>query len=63
MQWQTGQDENAKPWREYAKVDTSGICTRVVWGTADREEYSERLILRSVKQLILFGNQNVDLVW
>ena len=42
-----------------AKVDTRVICTRAVRGTADEEEYSERLILRSVKQLISFENQKV----
>ena len=31
------------------RADTRVICTRAVWGTADGEEYSERLILRSVK--------------
>ena len=33
--------------------------TRAVQGTADGEEYSERLILGSVEQLISFENQNV----
>ena len=37
--------------------------TRAVWRTADGEEYSERLIMGSVKQLILFENQNVGLGW
>ena len=37
--------------------------TRAVWGTADGEEYSERLIVGSVKQLISFGNQNVGSGW
>ena len=36
---------------------------KAVRGTADREVYSERLILRSVKQLISFENQNVGSGW
>ena len=40
-------------WRTH-KADT-----RAVWGTTNGEEYSERLILGSVKQLISFKNQNV----
>ena len=43
------------------RADTRVIYTKAVWGTADREEYSEQLILRSVKQLISFKNQNVGL--
>ena len=39
------------------------IRTRAVWGTMDGEEYFERLILKSVKQLISFKNQNVGLGW
>ena len=46
-----------------AKVVTRVICTKAIWGTADGEEYSERLILRSVKQLISFENQNVGSGW
>ena len=46
-----------------AKVDMRVICTRAVLGTADEEEYSEWLILRSVKQLISFENQNVGSGW
>ena len=42
-----------------AKVDTRVICTKAVRGTIDGEKYFERLILRSVKQLISFENQNV----
>ena len=34
-----------------------------VQGTADREVNSEQLILRSIKQLILFENQNIGLGW
>ena len=45
------------------RADTRVICIKAVWGTADREVYSERLILRSVKQLILFENQNLGLGW
>ena len=45
------------------KVVMRVICTRAVWETANGEKYSERLILRSVKQLISFKNQNVGLVW
>ena len=50
--------DNAKPWGECARADT-----RAVRGTADREEYSEQLILGSIKQLILFENQNVGSGW
>ena len=39
------------------------VCAKAVWGTADGEEYSERLILRGVKQLISFENQNVGSSW
>ena len=46
-----------------ARVDTRVICTRAVQETADGEEYSERLILKSVKQLISSENQNVGLGW
>ena len=45
------------------RADTRVICSRTVWGTADEEEYSEQLILRSVKQLISFENQNVGSGW
>ena len=48
---------------KYAKVDTKVICIRAIRETADKEEYSERLILRNVKQLILFENQNVGSGW
>ena len=39
------------------------VCTRAIWRTADGEGYSEQLILRGVKQLISFENQNVDSSW
>ena len=45
------------------RADTRVIYTKTVWGTADREKYSERLILKSLKQLILFENQNVGSSW
>ena len=45
------------------KVDMRVICIKAVWGTADGEEYSEQLILKSVKQLISFENQNVGSDW
>ena len=48
---------------ECAKIVTKVIYTKAVWGTADEEEYSERLILRSIKQLISYENQNVDSGW
>ena len=38
-------------------------CIRAVWRTVDGEKYDERVILGSVKQLILFDNQNVGLAW
>ena len=47
------------------RCESVAVCAkadrRAVWGTADGEEYSERLILGSIKQLISFENQNVDL--
>ena len=46
---------------KYVRADTRVICTKAVWGTADGEEYFEQLILRCVKQLILFENQNLGL--
>ena len=48
---------------KHMKVYTKIICTRAVRETADREEYFEQLILRNIKQQILFKNQNVDSVW
>ena len=39
------------------------VCAKAVWETTDGEEYSEQLILKSIKQLILFKNQNVGLGW
>ena len=39
------------------------VCARAVRETADGEEYSERLILESVKQLISFENQNIGSGW
>ena len=45
------------------RADTRVIYSRAVWETADGEEYSERLILRSVKQLISFENQNIGSGW
>ena len=45
------------------KIDIMVVCIRVVWKTVDKEKYSKRLSLRSIKQLILFENQNVDLDW
>ena len=46
---------------ERAKANTRTVCAKAVQRTADGEEYSERLILGSVKQLISFENQNVGL--
>ena len=48
---------------ECARVNTRAVCARAVWETANGENYSEQLILESVKQLILFENQNVGLGW
>ena len=45
------------------RVDTRVMCIKTVSKTINREEYSEYMILRSVKQLILFENQNIGLVW
>ena len=40
---------------KYAKVDIMAVR-----GTANREVYFKQLILRRIKQLISFENQNVD---
>ena len=40
---------------------TKSKWAKTVLETADVKKYSERLILKSVKQLILFKNQNVGL--
>ena len=54
-------------WTDAHKDRYNGKCAKVdtmaVRGTTDREVYSEQLILRNVKQLILFENQNVGLGW
>ena len=36
-------------WTDARKGRYNGECAKAVWGTADGEEYSERLILGSVK--------------
>ena len=59
--WQTSQGNDAKPRKgrydgKRARVDTRVIYTKAVQETADGKEYSEQLILRNVKQLILFQN-------
>ena len=38
------------------RADKRVICIKVVWETVDEKEYSEQLILKRVKQLILFKN-------
>ena len=59
-------------WTDVRKCRYDGKCARAnarvvrakaVGGTTDEEKYSERLILESIKQLILFENQNVGLDW
>ena len=39
-----------------ARRNTKAICAKAVRGTVDGEKYFEQLILKSVKQLILFEN-------
>ena len=48
---------------DYARVDTIVIYTSIIWETVDGEDYFEWLILRSVKQLVSFENQNIGLGW
>ena len=50
-------------WTDACKGRYNDECAKAVWETADGEEYFERLILGSVKQLISFKNQNVGLGW
>ena len=50
-------------WTDPRKGRYDDECAKAVWETMDGEEYSERLILESVKQLILFENQNIGLGW
>ena len=63
----TGVDRCAQEWTDARKGRYDGEYTKVdmmaVWGTADREVYPERLILKIVKQLISFENQNTGLGW
>ena len=50
-------------WRNVRKGRYDGKCTKIdmiaVWKTANREVYPKWLILKSVKQLISFKNQNI----
>ena len=43
---------------EYTKIDIMAV-----WEIIDREMYSEQLILRSIKQLIVIENQNIGWDW
>ena len=43
------------------RVNIRAVYARAVWGTTDGEKYFKQLLLGSVKQLILFENQNIDL--